>query len=621
MSSCQVRPLPRLRAGLSLAAAWRLVCLGGVMSISASVYAAPPRSLPGSAPAAASAPAPAASSPALNSALDAPLFYQLLIGEIEAQAGNAGNAFELMLDAARRTQNEDLFRRAIELAVQARSGDNALKAVRAWRGAFPESGEAARTQVQLLIALNQVEGLSSAVPTLLKLLPEGERSGVIASLPRHLANMTEKAKVLSTLEQALAPFINAAATRTASRVCLGELALAADKPAQALSLMQRAHADDPRSPAPILLALELSPNQAPAEALVQEYLQAPDAAAAVRLAYARQLEQAQRIAEATEQLQLALKKQPELTSGWLSLGMHWVDLRQPGEAIGALENFINRQTSRPSTESTEATEADEEGGERNLRLLDLAHTLLAQAHMQRGDWAAAAQNLNQIPPERTDLAVLTQRALLLVAQKQLKPALTLIREAPVVGDAEPRARLMAEAQVLREAKEWQAAYDLLLEGMRQAPEDTGLIYELAMVAERLANYEDMELLLRQVIRLKPNDAHAYNALGYTLAERNVRLDEARTLVQRAVDLQPNDPFILDSLGWVAYRQGKLEEALALLQRSYRGRPHAEVATHLGEVLWVSGQRDEALRVWRDGKAREADNEVLLGTLARLKVKL
>ena len=152
-------------------------------------------------------------------------------------------------------------------------------------------------------------------------------------------------------------------------------------------------------------------------------------------------------------------------------------------------------------------------------------------------------------------------------------------------------------------------------------DDTDLLYEQAMVEEKLDRLPEMERLLRKVIALKPDHPHAHNALGYSLADRGVRLPEARALIQRALELSPGDPFITDSLGWVEFRLGNKDEALRLLRQAYNARPDTEIAAHLGEVLWASGQRDEARRIWQDARGRDAGNEVLRETLARLKVGL
>ena len=148
-----------------------------------------------------------------------------------------------------------------------------------------------------------------------------------------------------------------------------------------------------------------------------------------------------------------------------------------------------------------------------------------------------------------------------------------------------------------------------------------LLYEQAMVAEKLDRLDDMERLLRRVIAIKPDHGHAHNALGYSLADRGLRLPEARDLVQRALELMPGDPFITDSLGWVEFRLGRLEEAERLLRQAWASRPDTEIGAHLGEVLWAHGKQDDARRIWRQAQDRDGGNEVLRETLARLQVGL
>ena len=142
-------------------------------------------------------------------------------------------------------------------------------------------------------------------------------------------------------------------------------------------------------------------------------------------------------------------------------------------------------------------------------------------------------------------------------------------------------------------------------------------YDLAMAAEKLDKIDEMELLLRQVIVEKPDYHHAYNALGYSLADRKLRLPEARALVKKALEFAPNDPFILDSLGWVEFRSGNLNEALHILQGAFESRQDAEIAAHLGEVLWSLGQQDQARAIWKNGLRQGPDNETLLETIKRL----
>jgi Flp pilus assembly protein TadD len=184
-----------------------------------------------------------------------------------------------------------------------------------------------------------------------------------------------------------------------------------------------------------------------------------------------------------------------------------------------------------------------------------------------------------------------------------------------------RAKLVAEAALLRDAKRWRDAFEVLAGATQRYGDDPDLLYEQAMMAEKIDRLDEMEKLLRQVIALKPDNAHAHNALGYSLADRQQRLPEARQLIQRALELAPGDPFITDSLGWVEYRMGNRDEALRLLRNAYGARPDPEIAAHFGEVLWAAGQRDEARRIWREGRVREPANEVLRETLSRLRADL
>jgi Flp pilus assembly protein TadD len=168
---------------------------------------------------------------------------------------------------------------------------------------------------------------------------------------------------------------------------------------------------------------------------------------------------------------------------------------------------------------------------------------------------------------------------------------------------------------------WSEANQVLIHANQRFTDDVDLLYEQAMVLEKLEQLADMEKLLRKAILLKPDYHHAYNALGYSLADRNLRLSEAHSLIKKALSLSPSEPFITDSLGWVEFRLGNLGESVRLLRGAYKARADAEIAAHLGEVLWASGEREEAKQIWREARSRDALNEVLRQTLRRLGVGL
>jgi tetratricopeptide (TPR) repeat protein len=176
--------------------------------------------------------------------------------------------------------------------------------------------------------------------------------------------------------------------------------------------------------------------------------------------------------------------------------------------------------------------------------------------------------------------------------------------------------IQAEAQLLREAGAYQEAFDLLGGALEKLPDNAELLYDQAMVAEKVNQLEVLEGNLRKLIKQRPDHAHAYNALGYTLADRNVRLTEARTLIETAHKLAPEDPFILDSMGWVMFRLGDLKQAVSYLERAYAQRPDAEIAAHLGEVLWAQGNRARAQKIWSEALKEHPESDILRETMKR-----
>ena len=562
------------------------------------------------------------------SALDAPLFYQLLLAELDLREGDAASAFAKFIDAARRTRDEGLFRRSVEVALQARAGDQALAASRAWRTALPQSLDAVRFELQILAALNRGGEMAEPVKALLERTPPAERAGVIASLPRLWQRTADKRQMAQQYDDVLKPYLDAEPTRTAARVASGRAWWQAGDTARALQRAEQARADDRDAPGPVLLALDLAPSTPAAERLVTDYLAQPKAEVAVRLAYVRMLNNAQRYVDAEAQLRAVTRDRPELPGPWLTLGALQLELRQPRDAETSLQRFLQVQAEpatkgAAATNTTTDTEADDDDGAASAG--DGGRTqawlMLAQAADMRGDTKAAARWLDKVDDPQRALEVQTRRATLLARQGKVREARAMVQQVPERRPEDLRAKLLAESQVLREVKRWADAHAVLVQANERFPGDADLLYEQAMMAEKASRLDEMERVLRRVIELKPDHHHAYNALGYSLAERNVRLPEARTLIAKALELAPNDPFITDSLGWVEYRLGNVAAALGHLRRAYASRPDTEIAAHLGEVLWVSGQRDEARRIWREGRERDADNEVMRETLARLQVRL
>jgi tetratricopeptide (TPR) repeat protein len=545
-----------------------------------------------------------------SSALDAQLFYQLLIGEISANAGEPAPAVSLIFDAAKKTKDPQLFQRATELALQSRSGEIALQAARAWKQAHPTSIEASRYMLQILLALNRVPESAEPLKSLIELTPIIERPQTLAAVPRLYARVSDKKLAATLVEQTLAPYFTQPGTAAPAWAMAGRLHLAAGDLAAASDAARRGHAADPQAEGPVLLALDLmDPKRPQAEVLVSNYLAGASAVSPdLRMAYVRNLLGAERYANALLQLQILLKGKPDFAQAWLVLGSLQQQENQSAQAEASLGRYVELA-------------GQQNPGEESSRGLAQAFFALAQIAEKRKDMVAADTWLKRIDNPEMLLQAQMRRASLLGQQGKLGDGLALIRDLPELKEGDARGKLMAEVTLLKEFKQFLPAYALMAQAIAKMPTDVDLLYEQAMTAEKLDRLDTMEQLLRRVISLKPDYQAAYNALGYSLADRNLRLPEAKELIQKALSLAPADPFIQDSLGWVEFRLGNQTEALRLLEAAFKARPDAEIAAHLGEVLWRMGLRERAQVIWKEGQLLNSENETLLETLKRLKIKL
>lgn len=550
-----------------------------------------------------------------NSRMDRNLFFQVLIGEITARGGDIGTAYQVYLDMARKYHNPELFKRAVDIALQARAGEEALTAAKAWRQAQPQSKEAAEYTVQILLALGRTTDLVDPLKTLIQLSSNAQQPQMLAALPRTLARLPDRKAAAQIIDEVTLPWRQRTPALAEAWVASGEGWLAAKDRPKAMEAVRKAQALQAQNLSAGLLALNLMEEDPAAETLVRRQLDRDDAPPLLRLAYARKLAALQRMNDAAHQLDALLAVQPDQGSAWVTLAAVRLELHQPDQAEVALNHFLAlRQRAKDQPTSLEAS-MDAEGSD------EQAYTLMAQVEEQRGNWPKALAWLDRVPKANNSLLIQSQRAKLLARQGKLAEGRALIRAMPEDEPRDALAKLQAEAQLLRDLNQWAEAYTVMAEANQRFPDDPDLLYEQAMLAEHLRRYEDMEKMLRRSIELKPDNAHPYNALGYSLADRNVRLDEARALIRKALDLRPGDPFIQDSLGWLEFRSGRVAEALALLRQAYQSRPDAEIAAHLGEVMWSQGERDEAIRIWRKAQSRDAQNESLVETLKRLQVQL
>lgn len=540
-----------------------------------------------------------------RAALDAELFYDILVGEISTSSGDPGSGYALILEAARRSGDGQLYRRATDIALQSRSGEYALAAARAWKEAQPQSREANRYVLQILIALNRIQETGDLLKQELAQSPAQDKLLTLQAIPQLYGRASDKAAAAGIVEKALADQLQNPSAGPVAWTTIGRMRLAAGDRKGALEAARQAQAQEASLDSAALLALQLlEAGEAQAEPLVVRYM-AGKPQPQIRMAYAGVLLNLQRFAEAGAQLDTLTREAPDMAEAWLLKASLALQSDRLPEADASLEQFERLLQSYPPADPRKAA-------------MNQAYLLRSQIAEKRGDLAQAESWLAKVDNSTELLAAQARRASLLARQGKLQEAVAVIRRLPARNAQEEKLKLVAEAQLLRDAKQYKQAFEVQGKAVALAPDDYDLVYDQAMLAEKAGDLDGMERLLRQIIEKRPDYQHAYNALGYSFAERGIRLPEARQLIAKALEFAPKDPFITDSLGWVEFRMGNHAEAARLLGEAFQRQPDPEIAAHLGEVLWTMGEREKALEVWRTGLRLNKDNDTLQETLKRLK---
>ncbi len=545
-----------------------------------------------------------------NSDMDAALFYQLMVAEMQLRQGQAGVGYQIYLEAAKRRGDGALFRRAVDIALQARAGEQALAAAQAWRQANPQSLEATQFATQIMLAMGKHSDLAEPLTALIRLTPAEQQGSVLLGLPRNLQRLKDRQQAATLVDQVTQPWRQPPQEKADAWVASADAWAQARNPEKALTALQKALALEPAHIMAGLQAVELADQTPAAQALVSAQLARPDAPTLVRLAHARKLATRGQFEAAERELTQLVQAQPDAEGTRVLLAAVQLEQKRLDQAQATLQ---------PLVQAIPGANQTGQGAEALSPELEQAALMQAQIAEQKGQARQALNWLERADPTGQKLSIQTQRARLMARQGQLGAARALIRGLP---EDEPRdgiAKIQAEASLLREARQWREAHRVLGEGLSRFPDVTELLYDQAMMADKIKDYEDMERLLKRLIELEPDNANAHNALGYSLADRGVRLNEARPLLEKAISLKPGDPFITDSLGWLAFREGQIDVARRLLQQAWEGRQDAEIGAHLGEVLWVQQERDRARAIWRESWQRDRDNTVLQETLKRFGV--
>ena len=529
------------------------------------------------------------------------LLYRLLSAEIALQRGDWQSAYIAEMAGAQQTRDPRLARRAAEIALSAKQAGEAMSAVRLWRELAPRSEEAMQYYVGfLLLGDNPEEARDILAQRIASARPQ-TRPMVILQTQRLLGNAKNKEAAFTMLEALVAPYLSL----PESHIALAQNAFLKGDPVRANGEARTALTLKPGSELAALTLAQITPDKAAAEKILTDFLATNPKSVEVRTAYARMLVEQKKYDPARTEFEKLLAAQPENLTSIYALGMLDVQTNRLPEAEKYSTTYVGTLAANPDEERDPGQ----------------AMLVLAQIAEDRNDTETALKWLTQIDSGENVVIAQIRRAQILAKGGKVTEARQLLQEANPEGEHAQAQVILAEAQILREANQADAAFTVLGDGLKRYPNNTELLYDYAMVAEKANNLEVMEKSLRRMIELAPANQNAYNALGYSFAERNMRLPEAFTLVEKALSLAPDDPFIMDSLGWVQFRLGKLKEAEDLLRRAYAARPDPEIAVHLGEVLWVKGQKDDAQKFWRDASTKDPKNDTLKSTLARLRVSL
>lgn len=519
------------------------------------------------------------------------ILYEMLLAEVALRRGQPGIAVAAYANLAQSTKDPRIVGRAAELANVVRQDHLALQLAELWLQIEPES---IRARQLLTSALVQTGRLADAEQHIAVLLTKGgaQAGMTLMQLLRAAAmspNRRELAAMLDRLAGIHPNLPEAHFVRAFS-------ALSTEQRGRALEEVLAARALRPDWEQAALLHAQLLEERTPDQALavLKEYLEKYPAAKELRLQYARALVRAKQMPEARAQFRILEQNGPANPDVNHALAVLAVQMGDMEDAELRFEALLKAGTG-------------------NNDMLRLALGQIADARKKPEQ---AFQWYDAVKPGPQYLDARLKAATIIFGQKGVDAALTYLRTS-AAGSNEDQAQLaLVEAQLLRNAQRDKEAFATLERALGRQQEHPDLLYESALLAEKAGRTDLVEPRLRKLIQIKPDFAHGYNALGYSLAERGERLGEAEKLIRKALELAPDDPFILDSLGWVFYRMGKLDQAQLHLQQALDKRFDPEIAAHMGEVLWKQGRVMEAEKIWRDATKTAPGNEALQATMKK-----
>jgi len=539
--------------------------------------------------------------------LSADLFYRLLLGDVAMQRGDMVVAARAYLEAARSTSDSRLAGRATEIAIAARDRTLVRDAASLWSKLDPDA-----ERPRHVLAALEANGNRGALPNteandelrarIEHVLAEAALSGpgvgdVFLQLNRLFSGQSDRQAVLSLVRDVAKPYPKTPEAHYAVAVAAYAVgpgdAAAAKEARDEIDEALKLRPDWERG---VMLEAEIVNRQSPQEAIagLEAFVAAHPDAKRVAAALAQRYVDQKRFADARAVMQRLWDR--ERDSRDLEFGVATIALQMKDYA----------EAERLFTDLKQA-------GYGEPGVIDL---YLAQVAEETRQWAKAIEHYQVVTDgDRAWLAKLRIGAMY-GKQGQLAKAQRYLAGLNAVTKDQKIQLTQAEAQLLRDAGDDSGAYRLLAKHLADQPDTPDLIYDFAMVAEKLDKVDEAEAKLKHLVSLRPDDAQALNALGYTLVDRTPRVDEGLSFIRRAHELSPDDPYILDSLGWAYYRLGRFDDAERFLQKAFAGRADAEIAAHLGEVLWRRGEHDKARRVWKAQLDMTPDNRMLKETIER-----
>jgi tetratricopeptide (TPR) repeat protein len=529
---------------------------------------------------------------------------QLLKAEFAFKNGDWQGPYLTVLSLAQQTRDPRLARRAAEMAVAAKQADDTLAAVRLWYKLDPESDEATQYFVGMVVTSEKIGELEPVFEERLREAPAARRGLLLFQVQQLLGRAKDKEAAIAMLERLVEPYDKT----MEAQIVRAQIALVRGDKALARSHAQAALAIKPDAEIALLMLAQVTDDEGQVVTMMEKFIKRYPNANDVRAAYARVLVNRKDYPAARREFETLLKVQPDNAATLYALGILATQMDDSAGAETYFTRFVDVLGRNPG---------DERDPSRAL-------LILSQLAEERGDLPGAMAWLGKVPEntdEQTRFNAQLRRAHLVGKGGDLAEARRLLGEVKP-PEPERQAQVMAaEAQLLRQANQLPEAYAVMEAATLRFPKNPDLLYDFALLAEKLGKVDVMETQLREVMAQAPDNHHAYNALGYSLAERNVRLQEAYGLISKALVMAPDDPFIMDSMGWIHYRMGNLDEAEKFLRRAYGLRKDPEIGVHLGEILWQKGRKSDAQALWRDARAKDPQNVALRETLTRLGLSL